>query len=82
MPKKSAAKSTEKIELEKGLQLLEGIVARMEHPDTTLDDSLTLYKEGVDLALKLAEELNAAEGEVSVLMEKSGKIFEKTLARD
>ena len=82
MPRKPTAKPMEKIKLEQGLQLLESIVTRMEHPATTLDDSLALYKEGVDLALKLAEELTAAEGEITMLMEKSGKIFEKTFTRD
>ncbi|MCL2852054.1 MAG: exodeoxyribonuclease VII small subunit [Defluviitaleaceae bacterium] len=81
MPRKSTAKPTEKIRLEEGLHLLEDIVSRMENPATTLDDSLALYKEGVDLAVKLAEGLKAAEGEVAVLTEQSGKIFEKTFAR-
>ena len=82
MPRKSAAKPKEKLRLEEGLHLLECIVTQMEKPATTLDDSLTLYKDGVELALKLAEELKSAEGEVAVLMEKSGKIFEKTFVRE
>ena len=82
MPKKTAAKPLEKIQLEDGLRLLENIVAQMENPTTTLDESLSLYKDGVDLALKLAEKLRAAEGEVSVLAEASGKIFEKPITVD
>ena len=82
MPRKSAAKPTEKMRLEESLHLLESIVEKMESPATTLDDSLSLYKEGMDLAIRLAEGLQSAENEVAVLIEKSGKVFEKTLARE
>jgi len=82
MPRKPTAKADERLQIEKGLQQLETIVMRMEDPSTSLDDSLELYKEGVGLALGLAEGLKAAEGEVAVLMEKSGKIFEQTFARE
>ena len=79
MPKKAVSKSAEKIQIEHGLTLLEDIVARLENPSTTLDDSLELYKNGVDLAAKLAHSLKASEGEIAILMDKSGKVFEKTI---
>jgi len=82
MPKKSTAKSTEKIQIEEYLQQLEGIVDKMESSATTLDESLELYKDGVELAVKLAERLKTAEGEVSVLMEQSGKVFKDTFERE
>jgi len=76
MPK-ATPKSAKPIRLEDGLAALEGIVAQMENPATTLDDSLALYKDGVELATKLAASLKETEGEVAILMEKSGKIFEE-----
>ena len=78
MPKKSDKKTN----LEESLAKLEEIVARMENPAVTLDDALILYKEGIELATKLAQNLLHAEAEVSVLTERSGKIFEETFARD
>ena len=81
MPKKSNSAAAEKIQLEEYLQQLEGIVEKMESSATTLDESLELYKDGVELAVKLAERLKTAEGEVAVLMEKSGKVFKDTFER-
>ena len=82
MPKKSTVKTADKLQIEAYLQQLEGIVDKMESSATTLDESLELYKDGVELAVTLAERLKTAEGEVSVLMEQSGKVFKDTFERE
>jgi|GEM_PF-1428040 len=82
MPKKSTTKPNDKIQIEEYLQQLEGIVEKMENSTTTLDESLELYKGGVELAVKLAEHLKSVENEVSVLMEQSGKVFKDTFERE
>jgi len=65
------------IQFEHGLKLLEDIAAQMEKPETGLEKSLTLYKEGIELALGLSEKLSKVEAEVTTLSEQAGKIFER-----
>ncbi|MCL2618383.1 MAG: hypothetical protein FWD98_04920 [Defluviitaleaceae bacterium] len=54
----------------------------MEDPATGLDESLRLYKDGVELAVNLAGGLRLAEGEVALLTEQSGKVFKTTFAKE
>lgn len=47
---------------------LKSIVEKMETGGLSLDESLTLFEEGVDISKKLFEALNLAEGRVEELL--------------
>ena len=52
---------------EKSIEELEEIVRRLENGDATLDESLTLFEQGVKLAKSCQKMLDEAEIKVSVL---------------
>lgn len=52
---------------EESLTKLEGVVAKLESGDLTLEDSVALYEEGVRLSEVCKSELEKAEGRVQVL---------------
>ena len=60
-------KAKEKLTFESALTELEVIVEKMEDDDTTLENSLSFYKRGVELLQFCQKELEAAQREVSVL---------------
>ncbi|MGY8841792.1 MAG: exodeoxyribonuclease VII small subunit [Burkholderiales bacterium] len=60
-------KAKEKLTFENALTELEVIVEKMEDDDTTLENSLSFYKRGVELLQFCQKELEAAQREVSVL---------------
>ncbi len=62
---------------EEALKRLEEIADTMENDETGLEESVKLYKEGVELAAYCAEKLNSAEQQVSQLKIKADDIFEK-----
>ena len=62
---------------EEALKRLEEIADTMENDETGLEESVKLYKEGVELAAYCAEKLNSAEQQVSQLKIKADGIFEK-----
>ena len=63
---------------EEALSRLEEIVSEMEDPKTGLEDSVKLYKEGVELSLFCSEKLSAAEQQVMELRQNGdGKFTEK-----
>lgn len=63
---------------EEALNRLEEIVSEMEDPKTGLEDSVKLYKEGVELSLFCSNKLNMAEQQVMELRQSSdGKFIEK-----
>lgn len=72
MPKKTKA-----LTYEEAVKRLEDIVSEMENTDISLDNSLSLYKEGIELAKFCEEKLNNVEGEVSVLKKTSKGFFKK-----
>ena len=49
------------------MKKLQEIVAKLEDEDTSLDDSLQLYEEGLKLSKKLKERLKAFENRVEEL---------------
>lgn len=53
---------------EKALARLEEIVALMEQGELSLDDSLTLFQEGVTLSQACTRQLNAAEDRIQKLV--------------
>ncbi len=55
---------------EEQLKSLETIVEQLERGDTSLEESLKLFEEGVKLSDACRKELDAAEGRVQVLLQK------------
>ncbi len=68
MPKK-------KLTFEQSLEKLEDIVCKMETEELNIEKSLSLYKEGIELALSCSENLKNYEKEIFVLKQNSEKIF-------
>ena len=61
------AKKIVKNSLEASLKRLEEIVETLEHGDTSLDDAVNLYEEGVQISKGCAEKLKAAELKIKIL---------------
>ena len=58
---------SENFQLEKALAQLEDIVRKLESKDVTLDQSVQLFQNGVDLSRRCAEKLTEIEGSVAKL---------------
>lgn len=56
------------------LERLEKIVQELEKGDAPLDQSLTLFEEGMQLSSSCRKELEEAEGKVEILLKKNGKL--------
>lgn len=67
MPKKKT--------IEQALTRLEEIVQSIENNDTSLEESIKLYKEGIDLSVFCGNQLKKAEQEIVTLKESADKIF-------
>lgn len=57
-----------KLSFEKTLSELESIVTKMESRDTTLDESLALFNNGVKLSTACMEILSESKGKVELLV--------------
>lgn len=53
---------------EKDLKRLEEIVAKLEEGETTLDESMKLFEEGIKLSRLCSEKLDKAEKKVEILI--------------
>lgn len=53
--------------IEDAFERLEEIVAKLENPDTKLNEAMDLYKEGVVLSEKCRENLEGVETEIKIL---------------
>ena len=69
-------KSKDKLSFEAALKELEQIVEKMEDDDTTLENSISFYKRGIELLQFCQKELEGAQREVSVLEAGMLKKFE------
>lgn len=56
---------------EEKLTALEQVVEKLERGDLTLDESVKLFEEGVKLSDACKKELEAAEGKIQILVERS-----------
>jgi exodeoxyribonuclease VII small subunit len=61
------AKKAVKNSLESSLHRLEEIVATLEQGETSLDDAVTLYEEGVQISKECADRLKTAELKIKKL---------------
>ena len=66
---KPATKKEKSFDIEKALERLDEINTELSKPGTSLKDSLTLYKEGVELAEKCKTNLEGVEKEIQILSE-------------
>jgi exodeoxyribonuclease VII small subunit len=69
--------AAKKKSFEESLQRLEEIVELMENGETGLEQSVKLYKEGVDISVFCAQKLKDVEQEVSLLQRTAAGAFEK-----
>ena len=72
------------MDFEKKLGRLEEIVGKMEKGDLALEDSLTLFEEGVKLSRECHQKLNDAEAKVKLLvsMDQDGKATTTNFSTD
>lgn len=74
-------KSKNELGFEKSLERLEIIVEDLESGELTLDDSLKLFKEGVELSKYCATKLNLVQQEVKqVVLDNKGEFTLETFA--
>ena len=59
---------------EECLQRLDKIVQELEKGDAPLEESLTLFEEGMRLSTACRKELEEAEGKVEILLKQNGKL--------
>ncbi len=65
---------------EQSMTELEQVVSRLESGDTTLDQSLQLFEQGIRLAKRCQQKLDAAEKRVKILTAADGQLCEKEFA--
>jgi exodeoxyribonuclease VII small subunit len=63
---------------EECLERLEKIVQELEKGDVPLEQSLTLFEEGMKLSNSCRKELEEAEGKVEILLKNNGKLQAET----
>ena len=61
--------------VEEQLRRLEEIVQKLESEAVSLDDSIALFEEGVELAVMVRERLEASEVRIKQIVEKSEGLF-------
>ncbi len=59
---------------ESNLKRLDQIVTELEKGELPLEQSLTLFEEGVQLSADCRKELQEAEGKVEILLKQGGKL--------
>lgn len=65
--------NAQELKFEEALARLEDIVRLLEQGESTLDESLTLFEEGVKLARFCSNKLDEAEGKIEIMI-KEGQI--------
>ncbi|MBQ7096719.1 MAG: exodeoxyribonuclease VII small subunit [Clostridia bacterium] len=75
--------SEKKITFEENLKELEVIVKKLESGDTSLDEMLSLFEQGIAKTRECNEQLRNAEQKISILMKNaSGEMEEKPFAAE
>jgi exodeoxyribonuclease VII small subunit len=70
------AARSKKLSFEDNMSRLNEIVELLENPETGLEDALINYKNGVEIAVLLNQQLTEAEKEVMVLSQRLNGSFE------
>ena len=61
---------------------LEDIVSKLENRETPLDEAMSLFSNGVEIARKCNEKLENAQQSVKILLEKNEKMEQKDFVAD
>lgn len=61
--------------VEDQLRRLQAIVQRLESEAVSLEDSIALFEEGVELAVRVRRRLEASEGRIKQIVERSEGLF-------
>lgn len=61
--------------VEEQLERLEAIVQRLEGEAVSLDESIALFEEGVAIAVRVRKRLEASEGRIKRIIERSEGLF-------
>lgn len=70
----------EELPFEAALERLEEIVQRLEAGDLPLEEALAAFEEGVGLSRRCAQQLDAAERRIEVLLEEGGELRARPFA--
>ncbi|SDY89174.1 exodeoxyribonuclease VII small subunit [Tindallia californiensis] len=62
---------------EKDFLKLEEIVNKLESQQLTLEESLNLFQQGVELYKKCYDQLSSAEDKLTIILEENGVVVEK-----
>ena len=65
------AKKDKQIQFEEAFKRLEDIVTKLESGDLSLEESMTLFEEGITLTKKCKSRLEAAEQKIQLLIKNS-----------
>ena len=65
----------EETPVEEQLERLDQIVQKLESESVSLDESIELFEEGVDLAVRVRKRLEASEGRIKQIIEESEGLF-------
>ncbi|HUP02056.1 MAG TPA: exodeoxyribonuclease VII small subunit [Gemmatimonadota bacterium] len=69
------ASTADETPVEDQLRRLEAIVQKLESEAVSLDDSIALFEEGVELAVRVRKRLEASEGRIKQIIERSEGLF-------
>jgi exodeoxyribonuclease VII small subunit len=72
----------DEISFEEALKRLEEIVSSLENGQLSLDESLSVFEEGIRLSKLCNKKLVETKQKVEKLMEKNGKLFTEPVAND
>lgn len=72
-------KKTETVSFEEGLKRLETIVEQLESGELSLDETVALYKEGMELSKNCAAQLKKVQQDVKKIVETSQDTFSLAL---
>ena len=67
--------AAEEAAVEEQLRRLEAIVGKLESEAVSLDESIALFEEGVDLAVRVRRRLESSEGRIKQIIERSEGLF-------
>jgi len=65
-------------DFETALERLEEITGQLESGESKLEESLTLYSEGVEIAAFCSKTLSEADKKVTILKERNKQLFEES----
>ena len=72
---KGGESKAEETPVEEQLRRLETIVQKLESEAVSLDESISLFEEGVEIAVTVRKRLEASEGRIKQIVEKSEGLF-------